>query len=379
MITDDRYIEVLTAALQKATISEADVQWNVKIGNRQFDVLAKIQAGMHSMLMAFEVKNKSRRVPVEAMDAFVTKTRDAGINKGVFVSTSGFQSGAIDVAKKHGIDLFLLEILPSDLPGIEKRSAHIIVSRAGAQPFNGLEVNVIKHEQHMNVIERLDLVYADGRTLTLPDEPSQMAYYVERTTLSGGRSLGDAINQAASQPVALDTSVTRRVHIRGRIIPPDTFFVHKGNVKEAVLHMKGVLGKVISSNARFELTSSTPFVRYKDLSTGKAIEVPAHTLPVGEGQFTPGNFFFSYDPLRYFYCESVEGTTAEIYLVESFQSGELVQAVFTQDAAYGRYYFDLSDKKIISRLEARLAKMKQKPSPESAAKPNVFTRFLNRN
>ncbi|OWV73009.1 hypothetical protein ATY77_08365 [Rhizobium sp. R634] len=120
MISEDKYIEMLAAALQRATIPDADVQWNVKVGTRQFDVLATIAAGMHKILIGYEVKNKTRPVAVDAIDAFVTKTRDAGVNKAVFVSRSGFQSGAITVAAKHNIDLFQIDLLPDGLPGVSK-------------------------------------------------------------------------------------------------------------------------------------------------------------------------------------------------------------------------------------------------------------------
>lgn len=372
MIAEDKYIEILTAALQRATISGADVQWNVKIGNRQFDVLATLPLGMHSVLLGYEVKNKTRKVSVEAMDAFVTKARDAGINKAIFVSTSGFQSGTIDVAKRHAVDLFTLEILPSGLPSIDKSSAHIIISQVGAPPFEELEVDVANDNQHMNAIEQIDLHYSDGSVIALPDDPTQMSYYVEKSRFSNGKSLGDLIDAEGGRPVPIDQTDKRDVVISDNIIPPDTFFLKNGNVDKARLHIKGVTGKVLASNARFELTSIKSTVRYTDVLSGKSIEVPANSLPVGSKEFRPGDYYFLYDPLRYFHCEKIEDDTALIDMVESFQSAELVQASFMQSNAYSRYYFELFDKKIITRLEARLRRMKEPRPPSTQKKPFPF-------
>ncbi|WP_192181956.1 restriction endonuclease [Mesorhizobium amorphae] len=108
MISDDKYIELITAAINRLTMEGSEVQWNVQIERRQFDVLAVIRVGLYEILMAFEVKDKKRPISVELMDAFVTKASDAKVNKAVFVSTTGYQRGAIEVARRHGIELFKL-------------------------------------------------------------------------------------------------------------------------------------------------------------------------------------------------------------------------------------------------------------------------------
>ncbi|TAN05723.1 MAG: hypothetical protein EPN45_09305 [Rhizobiaceae bacterium] len=105
MISNDIFIELLTAGLNRRTMPEADVEWDVTVDGRQFDVLVTHKFGMHKVIIAFEVKDKKRAVSVDQIDAFVTKVTDIGANKAVFVSTSGFQSGAIKTAKRHHMDL----------------------------------------------------------------------------------------------------------------------------------------------------------------------------------------------------------------------------------------------------------------------------------
>ncbi|ESY77437.1 hypothetical protein X740_24775 [Mesorhizobium sp. LNHC221B00] len=47
-----------------------------------------------------------------------------------------------------------------------------------------------------------------------------------------------------------------------------------------------------------------------------------------------------------------------LYLVESFQNGELIAAIMTTNVANSVFYIPLTDKTITRRLEERLAKMK---------------------
>ena len=116
---------------------------------------------------------------------------------------------------------------------------------------------------------------------------------------------------------------------------------------------------LLSSNATVELTTAKSKVRYTNLTTGENTEVPAHQLPVGGDSFRVGAFYFTYEPLIYYYCDRIDGDIAQFYLVESFQSGELVQALFKLSTNYSRFYIELTDRHIITRLESRLRKLKQ--------------------
>jgi hypothetical protein len=359
MISEDKYIEMLAAALQRATIPDADVQWNVKVGNRQFDVLATIAAGMHKILVGYEVKNKTRPVAVDAVDAFVTKTRDAGVNKAVFVSRSGFQSGAITVAAKHNIDLFQIDLLPDGLPGISETSAHLVISRGAARPFEGLRVSVVDESYRTNAVETIHIIYEDGRVITLPDEPSQMTYLVTKSKFRSGQSLKEVIDPVVDELIPLGTIVDRSISVRDHLIPPDEYFLNSGKTREIKLVVRGIEAVLLSSNATVELTTAKSKVRYANLATGEHTEVPAHQLPVGGDSFRVGAFYFTYEPLIYYYCDRIDGDIAQIYLVESFQSGELLQAHFKLSTKYSRFYIELTDRRIITRLEARLRKLKQ--------------------
>ena len=102
-------VELLTAALHHESTEGAIVTWNDKILGRQFDVTVRFSKGGYKYLTIVECKNEKTRLAVKEVEAFVTKSRHVHANKAVMVSTSGYQSGGIDVAQREGIVLLDLE------------------------------------------------------------------------------------------------------------------------------------------------------------------------------------------------------------------------------------------------------------------------------
>src|ERR1700688_1546822 len=103
-----KHFERLVAAIHKATDQGADVRWNEKIDGRQFDVTIRFRKGLYEYLTVVECKDYGIAVPVEKVDAFVTKAADVHANQAVMASSSGFQSGSEKVAAKHKIELILV-------------------------------------------------------------------------------------------------------------------------------------------------------------------------------------------------------------------------------------------------------------------------------
>jgi hypothetical protein len=106
--SDWRLFEWLVAALH-AGAPGATVTWGDVIDGREFDVAIRFQSGLHEYLTVVECKDFNKKVPVEKVEAFITKSRGVLAHKAVMASSAGFQSGAIEVAKKHGIKLLTLE------------------------------------------------------------------------------------------------------------------------------------------------------------------------------------------------------------------------------------------------------------------------------
>src|SRR5260370_21554018 len=100
--------EHLVAALHRMEMKGAVVTWNDKINGRQFDVTVRFKNGPYNYLTVIECKNHATAVTVEKVDSLVTKATDIGADKAVMFSSCGFQSGAKDVAREHGVPLFSL-------------------------------------------------------------------------------------------------------------------------------------------------------------------------------------------------------------------------------------------------------------------------------
>lgn len=357
MISDDAFIELLTAGLSRLSMPEADVQWNAKVDGRQFDVLVTYKIGLHSVLLAYEVKDKKRPVSVDQIDAFVTKARDVGANKTVFVSTAGFQSGAISVAKRHHMDLFKLSFVDGKGPKLPKQ--YVALNKAGHRPTEApfLEETDAKLA---NAVERISLEYADGTHAALPDEMSQMTYYAAKIVDETGASLDSFIGPYVTQDIGMGTLKTIRIPTDVEVTAPDNYFVPSGRVRCVEVDVIGREMKGLRGNVQMETSSFSMPVRYENVVTGEHIESDISQLPVGPREPKVGSYYFMYFPLRYYYCDSVSGGRMTLYLVESFQMGELLQAVFKQETKYIAHYMPLTDKGIEARLHQRLQRMKSR-------------------
>ena len=83
---------------------------NIMGRNREFDVIVETIVNQFPIMIAFECKDYSSPVSMEKIDAFNTKCMYVPqINKKIMVSTTGYQSGAVEMAGSLGIDLRTLD------------------------------------------------------------------------------------------------------------------------------------------------------------------------------------------------------------------------------------------------------------------------------
>ena len=75
-------------------------------GTYQIDVLAEYTALGVKNTVIIECKKQSRSVEREIVAALDRKLQSIGAQKGILISTAGFQSGAVKFAEKHGIALW---------------------------------------------------------------------------------------------------------------------------------------------------------------------------------------------------------------------------------------------------------------------------------
>lgn len=351
MISDDKLYEIITAGINRFEMPGADVKWNEKVDGRQFDVLATVPIGRHLLLLAYEVKHHGRKTEVADIEAFITKAGDIKANKMVFVSTKGFQSGCFEKAKKHNVDLFQLELIQAETPRFP--ASFVMMAPKGIQEAPFIEM---KGETLANNIEKIELNYRAGKTVTLPDEPTQMEYYLRHTVTASRLRLFDLIDPYAGEHVELNKSYQRTIPLNEVIVPPDEFFIRGGFVESVSITVKGVTANLLGGNVRMDVTAFSPKVRYTNMLTGDVIDRNLGELPLGGNSFTAQQFYFCLHPLRYYYCDQLAGDEAKLIMVESFQSGELVRAMITVDPKDALFYIPVpsSNTALLRRLNARL-------------------------
>lgn len=106
-----REFEELVKKIYAQATPEATVRHNYFIlgksgSRRQIDVSIEARQGLHNYLTVVECKDYARPVGIGDVDAFATKIRDVRADKGVMVSSKGFDEGARGQAKENNITLF---------------------------------------------------------------------------------------------------------------------------------------------------------------------------------------------------------------------------------------------------------------------------------
>jgi hypothetical protein len=90
---------------------DARVKGTITGEERQVDLLILSHDPFHMVACEFRHYSK-RKIPIKDVEAFASKLADISANKGVIVTTKGYQRGAIATATHHGIALFKLRELP---------------------------------------------------------------------------------------------------------------------------------------------------------------------------------------------------------------------------------------------------------------------------
>lgn len=364
MIADDEYLERVVAGIMAITSADADVRWNEVINDRQFDVTMRFRIGPLAYLVLIEVKNRSRKASVADLDAFVTKARDQNANKAVFVTAAGFQSGALAVAERHGVDLFTVTFEQDEVT-IPARAGSISIRNPNYVGPDAEPELALGDPTQVSNITKIVLVYGDGVRRSLPTEASQMTYYVAKSRFRDGRTLGDLLEERAFSDPEMDEviNVAIKVEPSQRLEPPDEYMFPAGVVSALRLSIKGVLGRPIRGNVKIDPGLFASPVIYTNVRTGEAQRFTLDQIPLGRSEVVPGLFYFIHHPLAYYHCEAIEGDLIRWNLIETFQSGELVSATFTQKAEWAGSFIPISDRNIIKRLERRLADYRRRSSP----------------
>lgn len=110
--------------------------------SQEIDIYYEIQHLPHSNLgttirVLIECKNQNRPIPKKDIQAFKTKVEDIPNAIPVFISASGYQSGAKKTAQAYGITLFSEEDLPSFFELLSQQLVNLLLPNSDVQgaPF----------------------------------------------------------------------------------------------------------------------------------------------------------------------------------------------------------------------------------------------------
>jgi hypothetical protein len=346
MSAEWKHFERLVTAIHQATDEGAAVRWNDTINGRQFDVTIRFRRGLYDYLTVIECKDYERAVPVEKVEAFVTKSLDVQAHHAVMASTSGFQQGAREVARKHNITLIHVT---------DSEDVDLALFRAR---WTGTTTAL-----H---IQNVELEYLDGEKKPLPEAADAMTYYVRHILLQCGPdslTLDDLIQCQAFRFHGgtlggyKDHSICCRdgTRVAG---PDDGEFPLRPLAR---VHVRAGIteARVLTSPVAFETHLLVPGIKVKNLATGEESTFSRQGLPLGiNTEFSVGTFYEQPIISAFYYCDAIDGDTATIYLVESFQTGNLIQAKLTVKTENSKYYIPVSDTAVIGRLLSRLERLK---------------------
>lgn len=355
-MTDKKWehFERLVAAIHRVAGEGADVRWNEKIGGRQFDVTIRFRHGLYDYLTVIECKDYKGQVPVEKVEAFVTKSADVRAHSAVMASTSGFQEGAEQVARSHNMTLI-----------------HVTEQSEIDLSVFGIQWGAPRDVFHTETIE---LEYTDGERKPLPEQSNALQYYAGHIVLRCGSETGtldDVLNDRCAVLLADATREYRNFTIP---CPKGTFVTgpEDGEIplKElAAVHIRAAIttGQPLIGQNVIEPYLLLPDVKVRNVATGEERIFSQHGLPLGNNdRFEKGKFYEQPQLANYYCCVDVRGNIADVWLVESFQHGQLIRAKLTMEVKYANHYLPVSDSKTIQRLQRRLEEMKSWPLKSSA-------------
>lgn len=130
-------MEVLKAYAEAEHLTGFTIEHNVNIpaddGIYQIDIYAKFVAMGVEFNVITECKRYTNPISREKVAVLADKVKSLGAHKGILISTSGFQSGAYEYAKKHGIALLqiidgnVMHMVNVCIPETEERKRELLM------------------------------------------------------------------------------------------------------------------------------------------------------------------------------------------------------------------------------------------------------------
>lgn len=341
MIAEKAWVkfERLVTAIHIAKSQGAEVKWNDKINDRQFDVTLRFRFGLHDYLTVIECKDYASKIPVDKVEAFVTKARDANVNKAIMVSSNGYQSGCYEVAQRHGIKLLCI----NEKVSIDTTSLISAITPA------------------LNIYD-VYLVMANGEQLRLEEEGGHLDYLMNNIKLISKTRTVTPIQalkewqRFANPKYDIDRERDATIKLNKNTIAK---IPYEGEIDVVAIKFKcKLIEAYLSDRPIFDRHILEGLGKSYELTDEKGEVVDSACLPSLELGFDtkviPGKFYTSPSIHTYCYCLSIENDIITWILVESYQHGNLLQATMKMNIEFSCYYVEVTDRKKLDRLQRLL-------------------------
>jgi hypothetical protein len=329
--------ERIIAAIEHATSRGAKVMWDENIEGRQFDVTVRFANGPHDYLTLVECKDQKQPVPVEKVDAFATKARDAKANKAVIISSAGFQSGCLDVARRHGIDLFRLIECVAEPPEAENLPTEPVLGVFDfVIHFPGNRAPLPIPESN----NRLDYLLSKG-VLRLGNVVESLQQFLDRTLAT------------ISAPPEFDKPQEIELPLQGVVMEIPTLLDAtpvKSLTFTLIKQVKKILPPTLIDH-HLLLKMHSGFELLDCLSNAPVTTIKALDLPIGFDTVLRAGSYYTGMLEQNYYCEKVENGSVWLVLVEGYAHGNLVQARLRAKVDVQKYYVEITDFSEILRLQ----------------------------
>ena len=344
--------ERVVAAIHVAEHSGATVTWDDHINGRQFDVTIRFKFQFYDYLVIIECKDQQARVEAEDVEAFVTKSRDAGANKAIVVSSSGFQSGAKKVAEKHNIELFTLTEIHNMPEGMltDNIVSVLILLPVGFWKTSTREIIYLSTNPNQREYEINNIPLIGMGPLKLIDILKPYSQLIAPFDIPGVPKFGGDF------PVATKERQNKAIQLQlgTRIVFPNS------STEIPVSH---VLLSYWMQDARVLVPHSAPSTQYqyKNERTDATTTIDAEKLRLGfETKLEPGKFYHDPQLNYYYYCESIKKKGALLYLIYSYQNGQFVQGKAIVPLSEENCFLEITDEQQIEKMKLLYQQVKQK-------------------
>ncbi|MGD9129150.1 MAG: restriction endonuclease [Candidatus Woesebacteria bacterium] len=227
---------------------------------RQIDVYITAFINEHEITVAIECKDHNSKVKITEIDAFDSKTRKLAVDKRIFVSKNGYQSGAIKTAKKTGIELCTLsnlskEVLKSwlQIPGLQMINQ--------IYDFKHSRFNLAKE----TTVKKLPPNYDIESNLYLADKKKQISTSEVRQNL---------INQLSKQhPDFFEPNKTKKVVFN---FPKEPYYLKINNLFERIDNIESIIFfRSEITNHPISYIQQYSQINGKNIAKAASIEFPA--------------------------------------------------------------------------------------------------------